>query len=85
MINLMKILFMILKFCDVIYLDFAKASDSAPHNKLITVLKNLKVNNFILKWIEDYLSDRTQQTRVNRSLSTPNQATSGAPQDSFFF
>ena len=38
--------------------------------------------SFILKWIEDYLSGRTQRTRVQRSLSTPSKVTSGVPQGS---
>ena len=68
--------------CDIIYLDFAKAFGSVPHNKLITVLKNIKISNSILKWIEDFLSDRTQRTCVERSLSTPSKVTSGVPQGS---
>ena len=36
----------------------------------------LKINRFILKWIEDYLSG------VERNLSTPSQVTSGVPQSS---
>ena len=68
--------------CDIIYLDFAKAFDSVPHNKLILVLQQLKINGFILKWIEDFLRGRVQQTRVEGSLSTPSQVTSGVPQGS---
>ena len=45
--------------CDIIYREFAKAFDFVPHNKLITVLKNLKINSSILKWIENFLSGRT--------------------------
>ena len=69
--------------CDIIYLDFAKAFDSVPHNKLILVLQQLKINSFILKWIEDYLLGRIQQTCVERSLSTPGQVTSEVPQGFF--
>ena len=66
--------------CDIIYVDFAKAFDSVPHNKLILVLQQLKINSFILKWIEDYLLGRIQQTCVEGSLSTPSQVTSGVLQ-----
>ena len=45
-------------------------------------IKNLKISSSIIKWFEDYLSGRTQRTRVNRSLSTPSKVTSGVPQSS---
>ena len=67
---------------DVIYLDFSKAFDSVPHNKLLYVLKNLKIDHSILIWIEKYLLNRCQRTQVDGILSKPSKVTSGVPQGS---
>ena len=45
-----------------VYLDFEKAFDTVSHRRL---LNKLKAYNEIFKWVEDYLSDRTQVVVVN--------------------
>ena len=53
-----------------------------PHNKLLYVLQNLKINPSVLKWIKHYLTNRTQQTLVDGLLSKPGMVISGVPQGS---
>jgi len=41
----------------VIYLDFSRAFDSAPHQRLIMKLDCMGIRGNILRWIEVFLSD----------------------------
>lgn len=67
---------------DVIYLDFSKAFDTVPHQRLITKLKSYGIDGNILNWIADFLSNRSQRVRVNQSHSDFKPVTSGIPQGS---
>ena len=67
---------------DAIYLDFAKAFDTVPHKRLIKKLEGYGVHDNVLKWIEDFLSDRTQYVSVNGEKSNSMPVTSGVPQGS---
>ena len=42
---------------DVIYLDFQKAFDKVPHQRLILKLKSHGMGNSIINWIEQWLTD----------------------------
>ena len=42
----------------VIYLDFQKAFDKVPHQRLILKLKSHGMGNSIINWIEQWLTDR---------------------------
>ena len=67
---------------DIIYMDFQKAFDSVPHKRLITKVKALGVDGNVLKWITDFLFDRTQTVVVNSAESKEAPVTSGIPQGS---
>ena len=41
---------------DVIYIDFRKAFDGAPHNELLVKLWNMGITGALWKWFESYLS-----------------------------
>ena len=41
---------------DLIYLDFAKAFDSVPYNRLICILHNYGISGNLLPWIRHFLS-----------------------------
>ena len=70
------------KAVDVIYLDFAKAFDSVVHSKLLAKLNSYGINNMVLKWIESFLTDRSQYVRIGFSLSSVCSVLSGVPQGS---
>ena len=65
---------------DVVYLDFCKAFDKVPHDKLITKLKMINIHPRIISWIKEFLSSRTFMVRVNSALSSPRCVRSGVPQ-----
>ena len=67
---------------DVAYLDFRKAFDSVPHQRLIQKLNDLGVRGPLLRWIEAFLTGRTQQVAVNGKQSNPTPVRSGIPQGS---
>ena len=67
---------------DVIYLDFAKAFDSVPHNRFIYKLSRYSITGNLLHWISDFLSKRRQCVRVNSALSAWKSVISGVPQGS---
>ena len=47
---------------DLVYLDFAKAFDSVPHNRLICKLRNHGISGHLLLWIRNFLSDKKTTT-----------------------
>ena len=67
---------------DVIYLDFQKAFDSVPHQRLIQKISSFGVHGKNLQWIKDFLSNRTQQVVLNGQKSGLIPVTSGVPQGS---
>jgi hypothetical protein len=68
--------------CHAIYLDFTKAFDKIPHNKLLHVLSHFKINHQILNWTRNFLHNRSQQTVIDSYHSTRCSVTSGVPQGS---
>lgn len=67
------------KATDVIYLDLAKAFDSVSHSKLILKLQAYEISNDLLKWFENFLSNRTQTVFVDSVISDFLPVTSGTP------
>lgn len=68
--------------CDVVYTDFSKAFDRVNHSILLSKLKKIGFFSSILKWLESYLTDRTQRVQINNILSDSVNVTSGVPQGS---
>ena len=66
----------------VIYLDFSRAFDSVPHQRLIMKLDCMGIRGNILRWIEIFLSDREQRVLVDCQSSDWEKVTSGVPQGS---
>ena len=67
---------------DCIYLDFAKAFDRVPHQRLLTKVYNLGIRGNIFNWIKDFLSDRRQRVVINNTSSDWTNVVSGIPQGS---
>ena len=67
---------------DTILLDFSKAFDKVPHRRLLLKLQYLGVRGQTLRWIESFLSERTQQVVVDGQRSSVGRVTSGVPQGS---
>lgn len=67
---------------DVIFCDFQKAFDTVPHKNLLEVLSYYGVNDVILNWIKDFLSDRRMMVCVNGVKSAKHSVRSGVPQGS---
>ena len=65
---------------DAILLDFSKAFDKVPHQRLISKLRYYGIQGSTLNWIAAYLAGRTQQVAVEGVLSSPAPVTSGVPQ-----
>ncbi|MCG7865740.1 MAG: hypothetical protein JAY74_05120 [Candidatus Thiodiazotropha taylori] len=65
---------------DAILLDFSKAFDKVPHQRLLLKLNHYGISNNILAWIKDFFSARTQEVVIDGSKSTPTPVTSGVPQ-----
>ena len=65
---------------DTIYLDFAKAFVLVPHRRLMGKLQSYGITGNILKWIEQFLTGRTQVVLMNDIHSASADVLSGIPQ-----
>ena len=54
---------------DVLYLDFAKAFDKVPHQRLIRKVESLGIGGDIIRWLEAWLSGRKQRVVLNGEKS----------------
>ena len=70
------------KSFDVIYLDFRKAFDSVPHERLLLKLKSYGIDGKFFLWIQDFLKGREQYVKVGDKISETRNVTSGIPQGS---
>ena len=55
---------------DCIYLDFKKAFDSVPHERLLSKLDDYGIGGPLKAWTKDFLLDRKQRVVVNGKLSS---------------
>ena len=67
---------------DVVYLDFQKAFDKVPHQRLILKLKAHGLGNDVINWIEKWLTHRRQRVIVDGEISNWKSVLSGVPQGS---
>ena len=67
---------------DIIYLDFQKAFDKVPHQRLLLKLKANGIGDSITDWIEQWLTDRRQRVVVDGEVSNWKSVLSGVPQGS---
>ena len=65
---------------DAILLDFSKAFDKVSHQRFAIKLHHYGIRGHLLKWIQSFLANRSQQVMVEGHASTPAPVTSGVPQ-----
>ena len=65
-----------------VVLDFQKASNKVPHQRLILKLKAHGIGNDVINWIEEWLTHRRQRVIVDGEISIWKSVLSGVPQGS---
>ena len=68
---------------DAIYTDFSKAFDRIDHSILVAKLRDqFGISGDLLRWIESYITNRSQAVSINGFTSLFVPVTSGVPQGS---
>jgi hypothetical protein len=67
---------------DIIYLDFSKAFDTVPHERLLYKLSSVGIKGKVLKWLRCFLSNRRQRVVLRNGVSSWGQVISGVSQGS---
>ena len=65
---------------DVAILDFSKAFDTVPHDKLLHEIDSYGIQGHTLKWLSSFLKDRTMKVVVEGEQSKSVTVESGVPQ-----
>ena len=66
----------------VLYLDFKKAFESVPHDRLLEKVEELQIGGNFLKIIASYLTERKRYIKVSECKSEIFLISSGVPQGS---
>ena len=67
---------------DMVILDFSKAFDRLPHQRLLKKIHHYGIRDNTFQWIASFLSQRTQQVLVEGQSSEKVPVISGVPQGS---
>src|SRR5579859_383311 len=66
----------------VVFMDVAGAFNNVHRKRLLYDLRKRRIPEFIVRWVESFLSDRTMHLRFNRIDSERIQIEAGVPQGS---
>ena len=67
---------------DVLYLDFRKAFDVVPKERLLAKMNSIGVRGKVLGWVREWLTGRTQNVVLNGKVSEVGEVRSGVVQGS---
>jgi hypothetical protein len=67
---------------DAIVIDFSKAFDLVPHDRLLMKITISGVDSRIFEWLREFLRGRTQRVKVGEQLSEEVRVTSSVSQGS---
>ena len=61
-------------------LDFAKAFDKVPHERLLEKIHYYRIRHHTHRWLRNFLTFRTQRVTCEDSMSSTSKVLSGVPQ-----
>ena len=67
-------------YARLLFIDFSSAFNTLQPYLLLEKLKQMDVNPCIIKWYFSFLTNRTQQVKVNGKISNSHDISTGAPQ-----
>uniref|UniRef100_A0A914P0M0 Reverse transcriptase domain-containing protein n=1 Tax=Meloidogyne incognita TaxID=6306 RepID=A0A914P0M0_MELIC len=65
---------------DVIYFDFQKAFDKVDHEILIRKLQEIKIDKLTIRWVANFLNNRSHIVKIDENYSQPFLPKTGVPQ-----
>ena len=65
-----------------VFINFAKAFDSVPHEWLLIKLESIEIRGALLQWFRAFLTSRRQRVVINGQFSNWCKVSSGVPQGS---
>ena len=67
---------------DFVFLDFQKAFDKVPYERLLLKIRALGIEGNVADWVKEWLSDRKQRVVIHGKFSSSTGVTSGVSQGS---
>ena len=70
------------QYCIAIFLDITKAFDNVWHRGILDILHDMNMSGNLPRFIQDFLSGRTYQVKIENHFSNSKTITNGVPQGS---